>query len=195
MEEKKKRLEHVGELVVFHDRQLERVTNGVGNIYDQTFEKLRELQLLNGQKIPTLSECLEQIDRKCVVNIELKGPATAAPVAQVIATFMQTNNWSETDFIVTSFNHPELRKFHNLMPNIPFGPLLDGLLLDSVGYTQNLGADYLALNFEYVTSDLVQNAHQAGLKILVYTVNALADFKLMGSCGVDGVISNFPTLF
>ena len=184
-----------GELVVFHDRQLERLTNGVGNIYDKTFTELRALKLLNGQKIPTLSECLALIDRKCIVNIELKGPDTAIPTAQVITNFMQTSGWHASDLIVTSFNHPELQKFHNLMPAIPFGPLLEGLLLDSISYAQNLGASHLSLDFEYVTPSFVQQAHQIGLKILVYTVNDQVDVEFMLSCGVDGLITNFPTLF
>lgn len=184
-----------GEVVVFHDRQLERMTNGIGKIYDQTFTELRKLKLPNGQMIPTLNECLVQISRKCLVNIELKGPNTAVAVAQIITNLVQDKNWHLHDFIVTSFNHPELQIFHSLMPDVPFGPLLDGLLLDTVGYAKNFNANYLSLDFEYVTPSLVQQVHQAGLKILVYTVNDLADIQLMQAWNVDGIISNFPTLF
>lgn len=184
-----------GEVVVFHDRELERMTNGSGKIYDQTLSELRALNLLNGQKIPTLIECLDLIDRQCIVNIELKGPNTALAVAQIIANFIQTKNWQVNDFIVTSFNHPELQIFHSLISDVPFGPLLDGLLLDTVGYAKSFNANYLSLDFEYVTPDLVWQIHQAGLKLLVYTVNNRPDITLMQSYKVDGIISNFPTLF
>jgi len=184
-----------GELVVFHDRELARVTNGKGKIIDQTFDELRALKLTNGQKIPTLLEVLTQINRQCIVNIELKGPGTAIPTANVLKDFISKYGWQNQDFIITSFNHPELQKFHKVMPKIPFGPLQEGLLLNAVHYAHKMGAGYLSLNFEYVNAKLIRHAHRLGLKVLVYTVNDKLEITAMKKLGVDGIISNFPDLF
>lgn len=183
-----------GELVVFHDRDLERVTNGKGKITDKTFKELRALKLINGQTIATLQEVLTQIDRKCVVNIELKGPDTAIPTANLLKDFMLKFGWSKNDFIVTSFNHPELQKFHKILSSIPFGPLQDGLLLNYPQYAHKMGASYIVLNFEYVNKKLIKQAHKLGLKVLVYTVNNLDDIIAMKKIGLDGIISNFPDI-
>src|SRR3990167_6259327 len=57
-----------GELVVYHDRMLERLTHVSAKISDQTFAQLRKLKLPNGAKIPTLNEVLQIVNRKCIVN-------------------------------------------------------------------------------------------------------------------------------
>lgn len=182
-----------GELVVFHDRTLERLTSGTGKISDYTFADLRKLRLPNGSPIPTLSEVLAVIGHKCVVNIELKGPDTAVPTAQVIRTYLK-KGWRAQDFMVSSFNHPELQKFHSLMPQIPFGPLTDGVMLGYSKIAQDMQAHYLVINFEYATKDLVQDAHNHGLKLFVYTVDDLKDIVEMKKLGADGIISNLPNL-
>lgn len=183
-----------GELVVFHDRTLERLTSGKGNIFDKTFNELRALKLPNNEQIPTLSEVLAQIKHACVVNIELKGPNTAKSVAQVIQTFIQKHGWHKQDFMVSSFNHPELIKFHKLMPQIPFGPIIDGLMLGKAKFAQAMGADYLVINFEYASQALVHDAHKRKLKIYAYTVNDSVDIANMQKLKLDGIISDYPNL-
>ncbi len=182
-----------GELMVFHDRTLERLTKGTGNIADQTFTQLRKLKLPNGELIPTLQECLTQINHKCSVNIELKGPNTAAPTAKIIQIFLN-QGWQAKDFMVSSFNHPELQKFHNMMPQIPFGPITDGVMVGYAKLAQDLGAHYIVVNFEYVTPAFVSDAHARHIKLFTYTVNDQADIAQMKKLGVDGIISNFPNL-
>lgn len=75
-----------GHLVVFHDDRLERRTNGIGNLAEQSFEYLRSLDAGNGERIPTLQEVCETIGPGIGLNIELKGPGTATPVADYVAS-------------------------------------------------------------------------------------------------------------
>lgn len=183
-----------GELVVFHDRTLERLTKGQGNVFDKTFSELRALKLPNNEQIPTLSEVLAQIKYACVVNIELKGPNTAIPVAQVIKDFINNHGWQNKDFMVSSFNHPELIKFHKLMPQIHFGPITDGLMMGQAKFAQDMGANYLVINFEYASQGLVHDAHKRKLKIYAYTVNDPVDIASMQKLKLDGIISDYPNL-
>ena len=60
------------QLVVIHDRWLDKTTNGSGRVGDKAFTELRQLDAGKGQKIPTLWEVLETIDGQCDLNIELK---------------------------------------------------------------------------------------------------------------------------
>jgi glycerophosphoryl diester phosphodiesterase len=67
-----------GEIVLFHDKTLEKLTNGDGNIEDKNLEELRKLKVLNSSySIPTLEEVLKSIDKDVFLNIELKGRNTA----------------------------------------------------------------------------------------------------------------------
>ncbi len=62
-----------GEIVIIHDDKVNRTTNGHGYVLDKNFEEIRKLDAGQGEKIPTLEEALDLIDKKCQVNIELKG--------------------------------------------------------------------------------------------------------------------------
>lgn len=65
--------------VSIHDSTLERVSNGVGNVWDYTLAELRELDFgikrgkaFSGMKIPTLEDILKKFSCHCIMNIHLK---------------------------------------------------------------------------------------------------------------------------
>jgi len=62
-----------GELVVFHDFTLDRMTNATGEVSKLSLSELKQLKVNNKFLIPTLVEVLDAIDKKCLLNIELKG--------------------------------------------------------------------------------------------------------------------------
>lgn len=66
-----------GELVVFHDFTLDRMTNGTGEISQYSLLELKKLKVNDEYEIPTFEEVLNEIDKKCFINIELKGRNTA----------------------------------------------------------------------------------------------------------------------
>ena len=181
-----------GDLVVIHDDRLERTTNGNGYIWEKTIEELRNLDAGKGQKIPTLMEVLNLVDKKTQVNIELKGEGTAKPVAETIASYISQNGWNEGMFLVSSFNHQELKKFKELMPDIRTGALITAIPQDYAKFGQDLNAWSVNLCIEFINQTFVDDAHDRGLKVLVWTVNHPEDIQRMKSLGVDGIFSNFP---
>ncbi len=118
-----------GRLIVFHDIRLERITNGTGYVSEQRFSYLRSLDAGAGQIIPTLDEVFERIGQRVGINIELKGPNTAAPVAEQIGRQL-SQGWDRDRILVSSFNHPELMTFKTICPNIDIGPLVAGIPLE-----------------------------------------------------------------
>jgi len=118
---------------------------------------------------------------------------TAIPTAALLRNFLE-RGWEPTDFILTSFNHIELEKFHVLLPSVPFGPIISSLMTDYAKFAQKLAANYLVNDFEYTTPELVQDAHERGLKVLVYTVDGIEDIADVRAMRVDGIITNWPNL-
>jgi glycerophosphoryl diester phosphodiesterase len=61
-----------GEIVVMHDPNLERTTNGAGFVQQKTLAQLKELDAGDGETIPTLQEVIEEVtaDRRVLLNIE-----------------------------------------------------------------------------------------------------------------------------
>src|SRR6202012_4908706 len=78
-----------GELVVIHDETMFRTNNGRGHVADKTFAELRLLDAGAGERIPTLAEIFDAVNRRAVINVELKGPHTAAPVAELIVEYVK----------------------------------------------------------------------------------------------------------
>ena len=178
-------------LIVFHDRDLARTTNGTGNIYEHSFAELRSLDAGKGQQIPTLAEVFELVNRRCGINIELKGINTAELVIKLITEYI-TSGWQYTDFLVSSFNHYELKRIKDACPQIAIGTLIYGLPPNYLDIAIELNAVAIVAAYDFVTSEIVKNIHNSGLKIFVYTVNKPKDIKIMKSLNVDGIISNYP---
>lgn len=181
-----------GELVVIHDDKVDRTTNGGGYVMEKTFDELRKLDAGKGEKIPTLSEVLDLVNRKVKVNIELKGVGTAKPVSDLVKYYVGNKGWNFDDFIVSSFNHYELKEFSALSPNVKIGVLIVGIPLGFAEFAEKLNAYSVNLCVEFINQEFVDDAHKRGMKVFVWTVNDLDEIKRIKSLGVDGIFSNFP---
>ncbi|MEL6495496.1 MAG: glycerophosphodiester phosphodiesterase family protein [Cyanobacteria bacterium J06623_7] len=180
-----------GNLIVIHDRDLSRTTNGTGYLDRRTFDYVRSLDAGKGQQVPTLTEVLDTIDRHALINIELKGSDTAEPVVNLIQTYLD-RGWEYSDFVVSSFNHYELNRAKQICPELTIGMLIYGLPWDYLTSALSLQAEIVIPSLDYIDADLVKSVQQLGLQVWVYTVNQPEDIKLMKSLGVDGIFTNYP---
>ena len=180
-----------GELVVYHDDRLERTTNGVGYVEQQTFAYLRSLDAGGGQKIPTLAEVCQAVGPRAGLNIELKGEGTAAPVAELLSGLI-ASGWQKERFLVSSFNHIELSEMKRLHADIRIGALIRCVPVSGASFAEELGAFSVHPCVEFVNQWFVDDAHQRGLKVFVYAVDHVEDIARMQSLGVDGVFTGYP---
>ncbi len=178
-------------LMVFHDDRLERTTNGAGYLMDHDFDTLRSLDAGNGERIPTLAEVFETIDRRAGVNIELKGPGTARPVADLIAA-LRKRGWPDRLILVSSFNHRELETVCGIDPCIRIGVLIAGSPVNAAAFAASFGAWSIHISLAFIDRGFVEDAHGRGLKVFVFTVNNPEDIGKMAALGVDGVFTNYP---
>jgi len=192
-----------GEVMVIHDNKVDRTTNGQGYVMESTFEYLRSLDAgrvrrsgkgrtsSKREKIPTLNEVLDLVDRKVKVNIELKGEHTAKPVKKVIEQYL-AKGWKPDDFLVSSFHHEELRTFKKLMPRIPIGVIFDGIPLGYAKYAQAIKAYSLHLSVEFVNKEIVDDAHLRGIKVFCWTLQDAEEIERITKLGVDGLFVDDP---
>jgi glycerophosphoryl diester phosphodiesterase len=181
-----------GEVVVIHDSRLKRTTNGSGYVKDKTLEELKGLDAGKGQRIPTFKEVLDLIDKRAIVDIELKAEHTSGPVADILQEYIKGHGWKEDHFLISSFDHHELRRFHMAMPKVPFAPLIAAKPLDYALFAQNMNATAVNPLFDFIDGEFVQDAHKRGLKMFVWTVDHPDDIKEMIKIAVDGFITNRP---
>ncbi|MEO1670174.1 MAG: glycerophosphodiester phosphodiesterase family protein [Cyanobacteria bacterium J06631_2] len=178
-------------LVVIHDRDLSRTTNGKGYIDQSSFTYVRSLDAGKGEQVPTLAEVFDTVDRHALINIELKGFNTARLVVDLIQTYCD-RGWEYSDFVVSSFDHYQLNQVKQISPEITTGMLLYGLPWSYLDSAQELEVDLVIPGLDYVTSEMVGSIQQRGLKVWVYTVNQPDDINLMRSYGVNGIFTNYP---
>lgn len=187
-----------GELLVFHDFTLDRMTGEEGRLGDHDLNYLRELNLPGGLRIPTLAETYQLVGPETGINIELKGPGTAALVADFIA--QQTNSdWA----LVSSSNFAELIQFRQLTSTVRLGALihwenidlgsicLDTLIEQLAPYSLHLPLNAF-LGGQHHVEALLAEARSRGLRVFVYTVNEPEDIALLANMAVDGVFTDYP---
>jgi glycerophosphoryl diester phosphodiesterase len=184
-----------GELIVIHDDRLERTTNGAGFVMDGSLAYLRNLDAGKGQKIPFLREVFDLVGHCAGINIELKGPKTASPVAALIATAITAGRMTAEQFIVSSFSRKELLHFKDLYPEIRIGAIVSGVPRRCVMFAEKTGAYAVHAGKSMVNRRFIAAAHCRGLKLFVYTVNKGEDLKRMEDMGVDGVFTDYPDLW
>ena len=181
-------------LVVIHDRDLSRTTNGKGYLENCSFAYLRSLDAGKGEQIPTLIEVLDSVDRQARVNIELKGSKTAKLTVETILKYISLG-WSYQDFIVSSFNHYELSQIKAIEPKIEIGILIYGLPWEYIKIAQKLQANIVISNIDYVDAKFVAAVHQENLQAWAYTINKPQDISKMRKLGIDGIFTNYPDIF
>jgi glycerophosphoryl diester phosphodiesterase len=181
-----------GQLVVIHDDTLQRTTNGQGRVMEKSFAYLRSLDAGLGERIPTLAEVFDAVNRRAVINVELKGPHTAAPVAALIAEYVNQRGWSCDNFLVSSFDHARIFEAKQLSPEIRTGALVERTPRALAKFAEELGVWSLHASKRCVTPALVADAHRRGLKVFVFTINLPGEITRMKTLGVDGIFSDFP---
>ena len=83
-----------GELVVYHDPFLSRLSNSNAFIEQISLDSIKKIKLLGGQSIPTLNEVIEIIPENIFLNIELKGENTAIKTNKVIIEYINRSNFT-----------------------------------------------------------------------------------------------------
>ena len=92
-----------GELVVYHDPFLSRLSNSNAFIEQISLDSIKKVELIGGYFIPTLKEIVDIIPEKIFLNIELKGQDTAFETNKIIINYLNTYNFPVSKFIISSF--------------------------------------------------------------------------------------------
>lgn len=181
-----------GELVVFHDFTVDRMTNGSGEVHKLTLSELKSLKVSNRFQISTLAEVFDLIDRKCWINVELKGHETAQPAVEVIEKYINEKGWRYDDFIVSSFQKEELERVKALNPKINLGILTQASVEQALEWAEQLSAKAIHPHFSLLTEENCNEAKEKGYKIFTWTVNHEEDIYRLKQYKINGIISDFP---
>ena len=181
-----------GEIVVIHDDTLERTTDGSGSIYEKTFDQLRAVDAGKGEQIPNLGEVLELTLPALPLNIEIKDTAVTAAVCDLLQSVPDLD---PSKIIISSFHEQATREARERLPQIPIGILAHSkgdTLPPMFALAEELNAMSVHPHVDSVTTELVSQAHDAGLRVLPYTARTLEQLDHLLDCGADGCFADDP---
>lgn len=185
---------HGDEFLVIHDRWLDRTTNGKGLLHAHSLEEIKQLDAGNGEVVPTLWQLLMLVNGQCALNIELKGVTRLDPLINQLDLACKKLNFTTDQFLISSFNHHLLKQLKMQAPELKLGALTASRPTDECAFAEDLGAYAVKLNINTVCPELVNDAHQRGLKCYVYTVNQPDDWQWLDQMGVDGIFCDAPDI-
>ncbi|UCD38482.1 MAG: glycerophosphodiester phosphodiesterase [Fidelibacterota bacterium] len=194
-----------GELVVMHDRELERLTNGSGYVRDTSYSIIAGLHVTYGQgqtsspiSVPSLEEVLDILPPGKIINIELKtrGWLDRGFEEKVVALVRRFRLVKRV--IISSFNPLSLIKVRALEPEVAIGYIWRKTKVPwylRKPYLMHLvHPDFFHPHVVLVTPEIVAKAHRRGMRVNVWTVNNRPMLRYLETIGVDGIFTDFPEL-
>lgn len=110
-----------GNLIVFHDNNLLRLTGINKKVYDCSLEYIKSLKLLNSNdKIPTLKEAIDEIAGKTAIVIEIKRDIISHGIEKKVYELLKQY---DGEYCIESFNLCSILWFKNNAPKISRGIL------------------------------------------------------------------------
>jgi len=183
-----------GNLVITHDKDIQRITGKKGFIKAMTLKELKQLDFGEGEKIPTLTELVEITKGKIGLNCEIIVPNIAKKTIEIFRKYSMIDS-----VILSSFLHDELLKVQKLEPSLKLAslePTDSKIRLDwnmKKGMIQFcIDNDLFAINpfVMMVDEAFVNYAHKNNIKVFPWTVDSKLLIKKLIKLGVDGIITD-----
>jgi glycerophosphoryl diester phosphodiesterase len=189
-----------GEVVIFHDEELLRTTGEHGLLKDFTLYDLHKLDasadfqgVFGTNHIPTLVEYLELTSNEDILTfLELKNAVIIYPhleekVAECLYRYGQ-----QKKVIVFSANHPSVKHFGDLAPDVRLLFSFDNWIFNYGAYCRSHGITACMPYYRALTPDVISEIKNHGVSVYPWTVDDPIEMQELISLGVDGILTNRP---
>ena len=197
----------------------------VFNIYNMTYDEISKWdvglkknerfpeQLKISTRKPLLTQLIDSVENHIVknrlksvyYNIETKSNPTSDRtfhpepkefVEKLIQILKQKNILEKS--IIQSFDKRTIQYLHANYPSVKTSFLIGDTKLNSLneiltelGYTPNI----ISPEYKLIDKQFITDCHQKGIKVIGWTVNDRIKIKELYDMGIDGIISDYPTMF
>lgn len=180
----------------------------VGSKYHPDFPQQRKIKT----HIPLFGELIDSVEQyvankglsPVIYNIEIKAnpreDGNYQPVpAELIGLVMDVVNSKKIDhrYYIQSFDIRQIQEVHKSFPQVPTGFLTSNKELSLDDNLKNIGfvPQIYSPHYKLATKELVEKAHEKGMKFVPWTVNTVEEMQALKEMGVDGIITDYPNLF
>lgn len=193
-----------GELVLMHDEDLSRTTNGSGPITAKTWDEVKRLKDLSGEAPLRLVEALDTFP-DLTFNVDVKSVGAVAPMIRLLQRTGATDR-----VLVASFSEARLAPIRQAVPSVRTSLGVAGVarlvaasrlarsrwsrrVLPGQGRTIALAqVPEVFGRVPVVTARFLDIAHHLGIGVHVWTVNEASDMARLLDLGVDGLVTDVP---
>ncbi|MEU1055555.1 glycerophosphodiester phosphodiesterase family protein [Streptomyces sp. NPDC005876] len=188
-----------GALVVMHDADVDRTTDGTGPVAERTLAELRALDAGREERVPVFEEVLDAVSLP--LQAEIKDVAAARALAEVMNARELAGRVE-----VSSFHDEAVAEIARLVPGVRTA-LISSLHhcrtdsregtpvgTDVVDRAVAVGAATLCLNIRRLTLEIVEQARKADLRIIGWVVNTQDHLRLVRALGLDGATTDYPEI-
>ena len=203
-----------GALVVMHDGNVERTTNGSGQVNQMTLAELKNLDAGyqftsdggktfpyrgKGIRIPTLQEIFDSFP-SMTFNVEPKQaePSVTKPLCEMI----RARNMTEK-VIVGSFRQIAIDEFRAECAEVATAAtpseVSEFLAMYKIGLGESYSPPMQVLqipenvgSLQVVSKDFIETARKLNLKVHVWTINQTDDMQRLIEMKVDGIMTDYP---
>lgn len=203
-----------GTLIVMHDREVDRTTNGSGLITDLTLGELQKLDAGYwwtdddgasfpyrdmGITVPTFQSVLETFpDMRLIVELKQTDPSI---VDRFVSVVRESGNPEQ--ILVASFQGSTIREVQTAYPLIGSATTPIDVFVFFLLNTLRLSGAYHASaqafeippkmgQIDIVTARFIRNAHEHNMAVHVWTINEVTEMQRLIDMGVDGIMTDFP---
>lgn len=208
-----------GEIVLMHDEEVDRTTDGTGLVEDLTLDELRQLDAgyrwssddgktfpYRGQgiRVTTLEELFQNFpEMRYVIEIKL----TQNPIHQPLCNLIRGHDMQDK-VMIASFHDEAMSNFRETCPEVATSAsrtevrnfvllgkaFLSGLIAPQYESIQPPYDPKESLNIPIMTERFIREAHARNIKVEPWTVDDPELMKQYIEWGVDGIITDRPDL-
>jgi glycerophosphoryl diester phosphodiesterase len=176
-----------GALVVMHDAEVDRTTDGSGLIRDLTLDEIRALDAGLGERVPVFEEVLDAV--KTPLQAEIKDVRAARVLAEVLLERDLTDRVE-----VISFHAEAITEVARLVPGVRTALVAEHYGPEVAERAVAAGAATVCLDIQRLTLEVVERARAAGLRVFSWVVNTPQQLRLARALELDGVTTDQPEI-
>ncbi|HMR98821.1 MAG TPA: glycerophosphodiester phosphodiesterase [Anaerolineales bacterium] len=208
-----------GQIVLMHDEEVDRTTDGTGLIEELTLDEIKNLDAAydwtiddgktfpyrgQGIQVPTLDEVFQRFpNMRYVIEIKL----TQNPIDQPLCNLIREYDMQDL-VMIGSFHDEAMKNFRAICPEVATSAsrnevrnyvllgkaFLWGFYAPKFQTIQPPWDPEESLGIQIMTERFVRESHQKNIRVEPWTVNDPELMKLYIEWGVDGIITDRPDL-
>lgn len=182
-------------IVIFHDKLIDKKSNGTGKLKDYTYEELKNLDFgswfdkkYEGEHIVLFEDFAKEfLNKNLTFAIELKVLGIEKEVLDIINKYKKHDN-----IYISSFKYEVLRNIRQIDNNVKISWLVDKIDNDKISELLSINGNQICPNSNNISKSDIELVRRNGLSIRLWGIDNEEIMEKVYNLDIDGMTVNFP---